>query len=278
MTFRYSTGVTINYRVVGKGPTPVVFLHGFAAALTTWDDIVPFFPADRFTLYLLDLKGFGFSSKPRDGRYRPEDQAEVVAAFLEAEKLEEVVLVGHSLGGAIALLVLLGAMTAGRPGRIGRLVLIDPAAFPQPLLPVMSRLRRPLLGAAILHLLPVSLMVRFTLARVFHDPSAVTPERVRRYATCFGSRGMAYVLQESCRALVPRRYAELPSLYPTIEIPVLIVWGEQDRIINPRCGERLVAQIPGARLVVIPGCGHNPHEERPRETFGALAGFLGIPD
>ena len=274
MTFHYSPDVAINYRVEGRGPTPVVFLHGFAAALTTWDDIAPLFPADRFTLYLLDLKGFGFSSKPRDGRYRPEDQAKVVAAFLEGQRLEGTVLIGHSLGGAIALLVLLGARM--QPGRIGRLILVAPAAFPQPLLPVMSRLRRPLLGAAILHLIPLRLMVRFTLARVFHDQSVVTPERVRRYMTCFGSRGMAYVLQESCRAIVPEHYVDLPRLYPTIDLPVLIVWGERDRIIDPRCGERLAAEIPGARLVVIPGCGHNPHEERPRETFAALTAFLGL--
>ena len=276
-TFHYAPGVAINYRVQGRGPTRVVFLHGFAAALTTWDDLRGFFPADRFTLYLLDLKGFGFSTKPHDGRYRPEDQAQVVAAFLEAERLGQVVLVGHSLGGGIALLVLLRAMAAGQSGRIGRLVLIDPAAYPQPLPPIMARLRHPFLGRAILHLCPLSFMVRYTLAQIYHERAAITPERVRRYMTCFGRRGMVYVLRESCRSLMPERYGDLARLYPSIAVPTLVIWGEHDRIVDPGHGPRLAADIPGARLKVIAGCGHNPHEERPGETFAVLAAFLAEP-
>ncbi|HEY6838689.1 MAG TPA: alpha/beta fold hydrolase, partial [Geobacteraceae bacterium] len=106
-TFHYSARVAINYRVQGDGHVTLVFLHGFAAALTTWDDLAPLFPPESYTLYFLDLKGFGFSSKPRDGRYRLEDQAQIVAAFLEAQVLDDLVIVGHSLGGGIALITLI---------------------------------------------------------------------------------------------------------------------------------------------------------------------------
>lgn len=274
LTFAFAPDCAISYRVEGRGPVPVVFIHGFAAALTTWNDITPLFPPERFTLHLLDLKGFGFSSKPRRGSYSVEEQAEMVLAFMEARRIEGAVLVGHSLGGGIALLALLTAMDRGKAGLVSRLVLIDAAAYPQrpPLL--MRLLRLPLLPRIGMALLPVRLIVIFTLRRVFHDHRAITPERVRRYETCFGRRGIARVLIRSARALTPESYGEVAARYREVGVPTLIVWGREDRIVDFAQGMRLQAEIPGARLAVIEGCGHNPHEERPRETWEVIGGFL----
>lgn len=273
-TFQYSDSVSINYEVQGHGATPVVFLHGLAASITTWRDIRGLFPPDRYRLFLIDLKGFGRSSKPRDGGYRPEDQAAVVTSFLEEQQLTQAVLIGHSMGGGIALLICLAARGKGKGDMIGRLVLIDCAAYPQKLPPLLRRLRTPLLGWAMLHLLPVPLLVRFMLLRVFHDKKCVTPERIARYVESFTGRGIDYVFIESSRQLVPEEYARLIPAYRTIGLPVLIIWGRNDRIISLDLGRRLQGDIPGSRLVVIDQCGHNPHEERPGETCGAIRNFL----
>jgi pimeloyl-ACP methyl ester carboxylesterase len=273
-TFRYSEAVSINYEVHGRGKTQLVFLHGFAAALTTWHDIVPFFPPERYTLYLLDLKGFGYSSKPADGRYTVEEQAAIVTAFLKDRGLLGVVLVGHSLGGGIALLVYLSLRERIDARVIGRLVLIGCAAYPQRLPPIMSLLRVPLLGWGILHLLPLPFMVRFTLRQLFHNRQAITPERVARYVAVYHGKGIGRVFIESCRQLTPDRYAALTDSYRRVAIPTLIIWGSDDRIINVGHGIRLSGEIPGARLVVIKQCGHNPHEERPAETHAAILNFL----
>lgn len=272
--FRYSDTVSINCEVHGHGAAPVVFLHGFAAALTTWRDIVPFFPAERYTLHLLDLKGFGRSSRPRDGRYRPEDQAAVVAAYLEERKLKDAVLVGHSLGGGIALLACLLLRERDRGGLVGRLVLIDPAAYPQKPPSAMRLLRAPLLGWSILHLLPVSFMVRFTMLRVYHDRRTITPERVARYVASFSGRGIDYVFIESARRLIHGEYTRLIPAFRTIDLPVLIIWGREDRLIPLGQGLRLRNDIPGARLDIIEECGHVPQEERPAETWAAIRDFL----
>ncbi|WP_306532965.1 alpha/beta fold hydrolase [Geobacter sp.] len=275
LTFAYGAGVDISYRIVGNGPVPVVFIHGFAAALTTWDDILSLFPTERFTLYLFDLKGFGFSSKPRAGSYSIEEQAAVTAAFLEAKGLSRVVLAGHSLGGAIALLVTLQALDRGETGLVSRLVLIAPSAYPQKLPRLMGMLRIPLLACIGMALIPVRTIVRYTLARVFHDKGAITPERIRRYESCFGRRGMAGVLIRSARAIDPESYGAITSRYGEISVPTLIIWGSEDRIVRIGQGKRLVGEMPDARLAVIDGCGHNPHEERPRETFAVIVDFLG---
>jgi pimeloyl-ACP methyl ester carboxylesterase len=275
-SFRYEDSVVINYEVHGDGPTPIVFLHGFAAGLITWEDIRPLFPIDRFRLYLLDLKGFGFSSKPRDSRYTPEEQASVVISFMKAQKLHHAVLIGHSLGGGIALLVLRQGEAEGAGELIYRLILIDCAAYPQRLPRILRWLRTPALGWVILHFLPVRLMVFYTLIHIFHDKKGVTPERIARYVTCFGREGIAHVFIETCRSLIPDQYATMSDFYRTITIPTLIIWGGKDRIISPLKGKRLRSEIPDSRLAIIANCGHNPHEERPAETFAAIAEFLEI--
>ncbi len=275
-SFRYDNDVAINYETEGNGPAPVVFLHGFAAGLITWHDIRPLFPASRYTLYLLDLKGFGFSSKPRDHGYAPEDQAAIVVSFMERLNLSHAVLVGHSLGGGIAFLVYRLMQERGEREMIDRLVLIDCAAYPQRLPRIMRWLRKPVLGWVILYLLPVRFMVYYSLRHVFHDKRAITPERMTRYVTCFDRKGIAHVFIESCRRLVPERYTALSGFYGDIAIPTLIIWGEEDRFIHPSLGRRLRNEIPGSRLATIPDCGHNPHEERPAETFAAIAEFLSI--
>jgi pimeloyl-ACP methyl ester carboxylesterase len=272
--FRYSDTVLINYETHGCGRRPMIFLHGFAAALTTWHDIIPFFPPEAATLYLVDLKGFGFSSKPDDNQYSVEEQAAIITAFLEHEALVGVVLVGHSLGGGIALLSYFAARTTAKGNLISRLILIACTAYPQRLLPIMRLLRNRRLGWGILHLLPLRLMVYYSLKRAVHDRRALTRERIARYMTCFGREGIAHVFSATCRQLIPERYAEYARLYREITVPTLIIWGRADRIIPPASGERLHNDIPGSRLLVIAGCGHLPQEERPAETYAAIRDFL----
>ena len=274
LTFRYSDTVLINYETTGAGTRPIVFIHGFAASLAVWHDIRPLLPAARCRCYFLDLKGFGRSSKPRDGAYEPADQAAIIAAFLEKQGLRDAILVGHSLGGAVALTTLLEERSAGAGKRIGGLVLIDPVAYPQQLPPVLRVLAMPLVGWVILHLLPVSFMVRFSLKSIFHVTAAVTPERVKRYVDSFDRKGLAYGLMETCRRCMTGNYDRFLAAYGKISVPVLMIWGRYDPIIPVEDGLRLNRDIPGSRLVVIDECGHNPHEEKAAETCAAMTDFL----
>ena len=128
--FNYGGGISIHYRVGGNGPVPLVFLHGFAASHTNWHDIVPLFPADRFRIFLLDMKGFGLSAKPRDGVYSIEDQAVMVRAFIREQGFPSVILIGHSLGGGVALRACMQMQSESDPFTVEKLVLIDCAAYP----------------------------------------------------------------------------------------------------------------------------------------------------
>ncbi len=272
--FRYSADVLIHYQEEGAGPTPVVFLHGFAAALTTWHDLRGLFPHDRYRLIFLDLKGFGFSSKPRDAAYAVADQAAIVTAFLQALGVSGVVLVGHSLGGGVALLVTLGLQQQGKADLVKRLILLDSAAYPQRLPKLIRLLRMPFLNELLLLMVPTRLIVRYTLRKVFYNQDAITSERTARYVHCFSRRGIAHALIATARQLVPANFGQITAAYRTIALPVLLIWGRHDRIIRYRHGVVLHEEIAGSRLVVIEDCGHNPHEERPAECFAIIHEYL----
>ena len=273
-TFRFSRDVLINYETEGCGQVPVVFLHGFAASLVTWDDIRKRFPGDIFRLYLLDLKGFGFSSKPRDCKYGIPDQSDIVIAFIKSHALSGVILVGHSFGGAVAL------QTALKSGQnsgtfINRLILLDCPAYPQRMPPMMRILRRPILAGLLIRLFPARLIVWCTLARIFSNRKAVTAERIGRYTDCFTRRGMAYVLIRTV-GQIDTSGSPYSMDYRKIKIPTLIIWGSKDRITGSWQAHRLGMEIEGSRLAILNNCGHNPHEEYPGETISAILDFIGM--
>ena len=128
-TFDYH-GIKINYYEAGQGP-PILLLHGFGACAYTWRYLIPPLAAEH-RVFTLDLKGFGLSDKPADGHYAVADQAEMVADFIRQQDLHDLVIMGHSMGGAVTLMTYL-KLRETDPGRIKKLVLIDSAGYPQKL-------------------------------------------------------------------------------------------------------------------------------------------------
>jgi pimeloyl-ACP methyl ester carboxylesterase len=271
--FAYSENVFLHYRRVGNGPLPILFLHGFASSSSTWLDFVDQFPAQDYTLYLLDLKGFGLSAKPRDGAYSIEDQAEIVRAFIIDSKLQFLVLVGHSLGGAVCLRLSIDAEKGAEDFCISKLVLIDCAAYPQRLPKFFRKLKSPL-GPLFLRLMPVRILVQGVLERVFFDKSFITSERVERYKSYFRGKGIAYALRETVKSVNPEAYEHIEESYRGLRLPVLIIWGREDRNVRLNLGQRLHADVSDSRLMILEKCGHNPHEECPGETSAAILSFL----
>jgi pimeloyl-ACP methyl ester carboxylesterase len=272
--FNYRGGISIHYQAGGHGPLPLIFLHGFAASHTTWQDIIPFFPADRFRIFLLDMKGFGLSAKPRDGAYAIEDQAAMVRAFIREQGFPSVILIGHSLGGGVALRACMQMQSEGDSFTVKSLILIDSAAYPQRLPKFFRRLKIPLLGPLLIRMIPVRMMVRKTLSQIFFDASAVTPERFERYARYFRGKGIPYAMRATVKCIDPDAYLHIGERYRDIKIPTLIIWGEEDRIVKLKHGFRLHEDLTNSRLKILGKCGHNPHEERPEETFAAMEAFL----
>ncbi len=273
-TFAYSDQIQISYELHGNGSSPIVFLHGFGASVETWRDIqLGLVQGNR--LFLVDLKGFGLSSKPDDGRYSIEEQADIVLAFLKAQNLRNVTLAGHSYGGAVCLLAYLKDRSNGRDTRIQRLILIDTAAYLQDLPFFVDILRMSVINGIAMNLVPAKTRASYTLHRLFYDASKVSEERITRYAEFYDQPGSYNSFVECAKQIIPSNPDSIAALIKTINVPTLILWGAEDPAIPVEHARRLNLDIRNSTLVIVSKCGHIPHEEKPEESLHAILNFLG---
>ncbi|UFS69399.1 alpha/beta hydrolase [Geomonas sp. RF6] len=264
----------LRYRVYGSGEKRVLLLHGLAARSECWIDIVPLFPSEEYTVYLVDLLGSGESSKPRGADYSIQAHANRLLDFIEREGVAGIVPVGHSLGGAVVLVAAIEAMRQGRERLFPAMVVMAGPGFIQRL-PLMAEVfQLPLAGPLFVALYAPDIWVKVGLRAAYHDSRLVDREHVRRYAPCYRDRDSKRALVATCRQLVPPDCEELTRCYGDLRLPVLLLWGRHDHIVPLSQGQRLVQAIPGSRLEVLEDCGHNPQEEKPAETFRVIDSFV----
>lgn len=246
----------------GQGPT-VVLLHGFAASLDTWRGVMPALTPNHRVI-ALDLKGFGWSSRP-EGDYSPQMQAKLVLDLLKQRGVEEFAIVGHSWGSSVALQVALMA-----PERVTRIALYDAWVFAEQLPTFFWWARASGLGeilfGAFYNERPDEKM-----ANAFYDPSIIDEafvESVQNYLDRPGTRAAAL------SATRGQRFEEWQHEYRTIQQPTLLLWGREDAVTRLEFGERLSRELPNAELVVYPRCGHFPMIEASAASTEDLVDFL----
>lgn len=267
-TFTFAPGDVLHYRTYGNGSRQLLCLHGFAASLHTWDDLIPLFPPAEFTIHRLDLKGHGSSSKLGHGDYSARHNARIVAAYIRSRDIGPVTIIGHSYGGMVALL------TALEHAQVAALVLIGAPAFPQEMPPFMKILQRPLIGPLLMSALPSRYIARRGLESAFHRRELIDKRHISRYAAGYGTFSSARALAHTVRQMIPSDFSRIISRYKHLKLPVLLIWGEHDRIVRRIQGEKLHVELPASQFVVIPDCGHNPHEELPETTYAIIRDFL----
>jgi pimeloyl-ACP methyl ester carboxylesterase len=261
----------LHAEVFGSGP-PLVALHGFGGAIYSWHSIREELSANH-TVHALDMKGFGLSPKPRDGRYSVYDQSALVLAYIADHHLTNVTILGHSFGGGVALATA-AELEETQPGVLSKLVLIDAASYKQDLPWFISILRVPLIGSLSQHLLTSRAQVRKVLKNAYYNDKLITAEQVEAYAAPLFMDGGKYALRETAKRILPKNVDELSARYPHIKVPTLIIWGAEDRVVPLANGMRLDDAIPNSTLIKIEKCGHIPHEELPDAVRKPLADFL----
>jgi pimeloyl-ACP methyl ester carboxylesterase len=259
-------GLNIRYRTWGSpapGKPTALLLHGFANSLQSFRRVAPLLTGSYYVV-AYDLPGYGLSDKPAPFDYQNAHQAEIAGDLIKALGLENVVVGGHSLGGAIALRVALrspeviglvvmnpGIITTGVPAIARYLV------FPLP------RIQAKLFGDP-------DFRAGF-LRRSFIDPSIVTDDVIRDLSLTSRSegylRGMTNLMGQYSDA------GEVPML-PRLTVPSLIVWGEQDRGKPQGEFEKLKSLLPRNTAVLVPTSGHYVQEEAPAETAAAMIAFV----
>ncbi len=268
----------------GGDPPPLVLLHGIFDNKATWFRLAARLPGRR--LIAPDLIGHGRSSKPTFAarpapeRYSPDMQVAYLATFIAALGLDDVILLGSSLGGGLALRLYLDfpALAAKMRG----LVLIDAAGYPHKLpmhVRTLGSYPGKLLTYAPLHaLVRASGLLRLatwrTFRRCFHDRRKIPPELATVARAAFETPNAAYAYHYSARNLVPPDIATFHQRFGDITCPALVLWGQQDCVLPVRSAQRFAAALPRAELHVFPHCGHAPHLECPAETADCIARWM----
>ncbi|GBE42073.1 2-hydroxy-6-oxononadienedioate/2-hydroxy-6-oxononatrienedioate hydrolase [bacterium BMS3Bbin10] len=264
--------VRLAYRDRGTGQA-VLLLHGFGASSYTWRHVEPALTASGYRVVTLDLKGFGLSEKPFDDGYSIFDQAALVSQFIDQIGLKKVTVIGHSLGGGVALVLALDNNPAKRK-RIAKLVLINSIAYAQNIPIAFSILRTPVLGEISSRLVPLDVQTRVALKLAYFDDSKFDSHDVKQYSGPLKDKGSRHALIQTARQILPKNLPELSSRYKTIKIPALIIWCDRDKVIKPRIGLRLRNDLPNSTLRIMRRCGHMPQEERPQQTVELMQEFL----
>jgi pimeloyl-ACP methyl ester carboxylesterase len=229
----------LHYTEAGSGP-PVVLVHGLSGSRLWWRKNLPAL-SQEFRVYTVDLVGFGGS---RRQRVLPlVESAALLSDWMKSLELGEPRLVGHSMGAHIALHVV-----TLKQARIAALVLVAASALVRGAWwKLATRLPRAGLNGA-LDFLPT---LAFDALRA-------------------GPRNLLRATQEILRDDPGAHLAE-------VRVPTLLVWGERDVIVPRDLGEQLQRSIPGSRLVVIPGAGHNVMYDRPQDFNRTVIPFLRDP-
>ncbi|PKL82076.1 MAG: hypothetical protein CVV24_11920 [Ignavibacteriae bacterium HGW-Ignavibacteriae-3] len=272
-TYAYSNNININYEIIGNGEKKIVFLHGFGSSLHTWDDIKYMFPEEEFTLYLIDLKGFGNSSKPEDDLYTIQDQAKIVKQFVKDINTDSLYLIGHSFGGAVALVTQSALLNEKSKTKISKLILIGCLAYKQEMPVFAEYLRTPVINE-LTFLLPNKYRAEYVLNKIFYNKNLVEENLIDRYSSYYEADGINYTFITSARQMDQFEYEKIISDYKSIPTPCLIIWGKNDSILPMESGIKLSRELPNARLEIIDECGHTPQEEKPELTFEKIYLFI----
>lgn len=256
---------------------PVVLLHGFGAALTQWyGNLLPL--SQNHPVYALDMLGFGASEKA-SADYKVKLWAEQVRDFCQQVVGQPVVLVGHSLGALVAL-----TLAVTYPELVQGLILITLPASRQELLPqqlqsivskIESLFASPLVIAPIFRLARRPGFIRSALKKIYANVDYVTEDLVSSFVLPTHDPGAGKVLYRLVKGRTQNDFS--PSTHALIrhlKLPVLMLWGTQDRIIPIAWGRELAETYANLRLVEVPMAGHCPYDEQAGVVNEAIAHWI----
>jgi pimeloyl-ACP methyl ester carboxylesterase len=260
-------GQDVRWGVAGEGP-PLVFVHGTPFNSVVWRRIIPYVVSRR-RAYFYDLLGYGQSEMREGQNVSLGIQSKVLAALLEHWELGAPDVVAHDFGGAT---VLRAHLLDGKNYR--SLFMIDPLAIAPWGSPLPVHARRHQAAFAELPAYVHRAIVPAYIAEAIHKP--LRPEAMALYAEpWFTERGQPAFWRQI--AQFDEKYTdEVEPNYNQVRCPVMILWGEEDRLISVKDGHRLASMIPGSTLKIIPGSGHIVQEDAPEAVVSALLEFLPI--
>ena len=279
-------GLYIHWRKLGNvNNKPLLLIHGFGASSSHWRNNVNFFKSMGFCVYAIDLIGFGLSDQPTQkckNYLNNQFWSEQIIAFLEqivrANKSKKAIIIGNSLGGLVGI-----NLVANRPDLIDAIIaapLPDPA-FAQPIQIRNSFLKKKIKEYFIksfFFIFPLGLLVKliantglinFALQGAYFKSIKLDKELKRIVSYPAKRKYASKALRSMCIGMsIRERKDTAPYFLSKLEKvsekpPILLVWGQKDRLIPLMIGKRLAKQYPWLKLHVLEKTGHCPHDESP---------------
>jgi pimeloyl-ACP methyl ester carboxylesterase len=255
-TFIDIDGVRLHYLDKGTGP-PLLLIHGLAGQMFNFTHSLLGPLAHDFRVIILDRPGSGYSTRPDDTLAPLAAQARVISRFCQVLGLERPVVVGHSLGGAIAL-----ALALDHPEQVGALALIAPVTHPPARIPppfdglaIGSPLLRRLIGWTLAT--PLAIANRERALSTLFGPQPVPADFATRGGGLLSLRPRAFIGASADLMAAEQDVAGMPARYVSLTMPVGIVYGTEDRILDPTLhGHGFATKVPGTDLELIEGGGH----------------------
>jgi pimeloyl-ACP methyl ester carboxylesterase len=249
-------GARIHYLDKGTGPT-LLLLHGLAGQMHNFTHSLLGKLTRDFRVVIIDRPGSGYSTRPSEEMATISAQARVISRFCQTLGLERPLIVAHSLGGAIAL-----ALALNHPEQVGGLALLAPVTHqPDQVPPPFDgmEIASPLLRRLIAWTLatPLSIVNRNRALAVLFGPQPVADDFAIRGGALLNLRPRSFIGASGDVMAATSELAEMPARYKNLTMPVGILYGTDDRILDPAVhGKGLAAKVTGADLELIEGGGH----------------------
>lgn len=261
-------GVLLHYRDEGNqgDSIPLVLIHGTSSSLHTWDSIVPAL-TDKKRVIRLDLPAFGLTGPHPQRDYSIAFYNQFIDNFLNAIGVQQYIIAGNSLGGSIAW-----NQTLLYPNKVKQLILINSGGYPKKNEKGNIGFKlasTPIVGDVLLKFTPRGI-IRKSVEDVYADKTKVSEDLVQRYFDLLLREGNR---QATLDIFKQRKFGGTEKI-KLIQTPTLIIWGEDDQLIDVSNAYLFQKDIRNSELVIIPKTGHVPMEENSSAFLSALSSFI----
>jgi pimeloyl-ACP methyl ester carboxylesterase len=263
-------GFHVHYDEQGDPGLPLlVLLHGFGDSYTSWEGWTRVL-APKFHVISLDFPGHGLTRAPEGYALGSDSLADFVDAFAQQLNLPKFAVAGNSMGGGVAW-----NLAVRHPERLDALILVDAAGFPNEKppasVPLAFKILKYRLGRAFLRNIDNRPLIDEGLKTDVYDKAVITPALVDRWAQFQRAPGHRAILM----AVNPAQFGHASAaVLGAIQVPTLILQGENDVLVEPASAHKFAAAIPGAKLILYPHVGHLPQIEIPQQSAADVAEFL----
>ena len=241
-------GLEVNFKIVGEG-RPFLVLHGWGSKSERWEKVAELLANNGIKVIIPDLPGFGNTQEPSIP-WGLDDYCEFIQEFVEFLNLEKFYLLGHSFGGALAV-----KCSAKFPEKIDKLFLVDAACF-----------RRKALKKRFFYVVSKAFKV-FSFLPCYSC--------IRKGFYKFIVRKSDYLYADGIMKDIYLKIIkeDLSDVLSQVELPTIIIWGEEDKIKKLKVARSINAKIKNSKLEILPKVGHNPHSEAPEKLSEVIIKF-----